>query len=64
MGQEMTVATGETIFQQGAAGVWVYLVLDGHVRVLRRSDAAREVSLGRMEPGEALHFYSRPGNLR
>jgi subfamily B ATP-binding cassette protein HlyB/CyaB len=57
-GQELTLATGETIFQEGAAGVWAYLVLKGSVRLVRRSQQGREISLGRIGPGELFGEYA------
>jgi ATP-binding cassette subfamily B protein len=56
--QELTFDTGQTIFQEGGAGIWVYLILDGRVRVLRRSPGGREVSLGQLGPGEIFGEYA------
>lgn len=55
---ELTLSTGETVFQEGAAGVRAYLVLEGRVRVLRRADSGREVSLGQVGPGEVVGEYA------
>ncbi len=57
-GQELTAATGETLFQEGSAGTWAYLVLDGRVRVLRRAPGGREISLGQFGPGEVFGEYA------
>jgi CRP-like cAMP-binding protein len=57
-GQELTLATGETIFQEGAAGVWAYVVLEGSVRLVRRSERGHEISLGRIGPGELFGEYA------
>ncbi len=57
-GQELTLATGETIFQEGAAGVWAYLVLEGSVRLVRCSQRGREISLGRIGSGELFGEYA------
>jgi subfamily B ATP-binding cassette protein HlyB/CyaB len=51
-------ATGETIFQEGSLGQWAYLVLEGKVRVLKRSPSQRDVSLGSYQPGELLGEYA------
>lgn len=57
-GQEMTVAAGETLFQEGAAGVWAYLVRSGRVRMLRRSSSGREITLGLIGVGELFGEYA------
>jgi CRP-like cAMP-binding protein/predicted double-glycine peptidase len=57
-GQEASFATGETIFQEGSRGEWAYLVLDGRVRVLKRSAKGREVPLGALNPGELFGEYA------
>jgi ATP-binding cassette, subfamily B, bacterial HlyB/CyaB len=57
-GQEVVFETGETIFQEGSEGAWVYLVLKGNVRVVRRSEAGEEISLGRLGPGEVFGEYA------
>jgi len=57
-GLEVGVASGETIFQEGLPGDWAYLVLDGRVRVLRRSEQGKEVSLGLLEKGELFGDYA------
>lgn len=55
---ELTLSTGETVFQEGASGIWAYMVLEGRVRVLRRADSKRDVSLGQFGPGEVFGDYA------
>jgi CRP-like cAMP-binding protein/predicted double-glycine peptidase len=57
-GQLATFSVGETIFQENSPGDWAYLVLDGRVRVLRRSASERDVSLGMLGPGELFGEYA------
>jgi CRP-like cAMP-binding protein len=57
-GQEQHFNSGETIFQEGARGIWAYLVLEGRVRVLRRSVEGRDISLGVLGPGELFGEYA------
>jgi CRP-like cAMP-binding protein len=61
-GQELSFALGETIFQEGSAGVWIYLLLDGRVRILRRSNSNRDVTVGSLGPGEIFgeHALLKP----
>ncbi len=54
----MQFGPGETIFQEGSTGIWAYLVLVGRVRILRRSTAGREISLGTVGPGEVFGEYA------
>lgn len=56
--EEVTVPTGETVFQVGAAATWVYLILEGHVRAVHRASSGREVTLGRIGPGEVFGEYA------
>lgn len=49
--------TGEVLFQEGATGAWVHLLLDGRVRILRRAESGRDVSLGMIEAGELFGEY-------
>ena len=49
--------TGEVLFQEGATGAWVHLLLDGRVRILRRSESGRDVSLGMVQAGELFGEY-------
>ncbi len=49
--------TGEVLFQEGATGAWVHLLLDGRVRILRRSESGRDVSLGLVREGELFGEY-------
>lgn len=57
-GEELPFTAGETIFQEGATGIWVYLVLDGRVRIVRRSPSGRELSLGMLGFGEVFGEYA------
>src|ERR1051325_12131932 len=56
--RELPFAVGETIFQEGSAGVWVYLILDGRVRILRRSGRGKEVTVGVLGNGEIFGEYA------
>jgi CRP-like cAMP-binding protein len=56
-GQEVSYPAGATLFQEDTPGAWVYLVLDGRVRVLRQS-GRREVSLGVLQAGDAFGEYA------
>ena len=55
--QEFTCGTGETIFQENTPGVWVYLVRDGRVRIVRQS-GARELTVGILRPGDVFGEYA------
>lgn len=48
---------GEVLFQEGATGAWVHLLLDGRVRILRRAESGRDVSLGIVQAGELFGEY-------
>jgi CRP-like cAMP-binding protein len=50
--------TDETLFQAGTTGDAVFLVLQGRVRVLRKTSEGAEVSIGRYRPGELLGEYA------
>lgn len=49
--------TGEVLFQEGATGAWVHLLLEGRVRILRRAESGRDVSLGMVQAGELFGEY-------
>ena len=57
-GLEVAFSTGETIFQAGTPGLWVYVVLAGRVRVVRSGDQRREVSLACLETGQVFGEYA------
>ncbi len=57
-GQELAFSTGETIFQAGTPGVWVYVVLAGRVRVVRSGEERREVSVACLESGQVFGEYA------
>lgn len=48
---------GEILFQEGTTGAWVHLLLDGRVRILRRAESVRDVSLGMVQAGELFGEY-------
>ena len=56
-GQDLTCATGETVFQENTAGAWVYLVRQGRVRILRES-SGRELTLGMLSAGDVFGEYA------
>ena len=57
--QELTFATGETIFQEGTDVVWSHLVLVAVLRIVPYSlETGREVSLGMVGPGEVFGEYA------
>ena len=56
-GQTLRWQTGETIFQEGSPGAWAYILRKGRVRVVRRSRSGREVTLGKLGPGELFGEY-------
>ena len=49
--------TGEVLFQEGATGAWLHFLLEGRVRILRRSESGRDVSLGLVREGELFGEY-------
>ena len=49
--------TGEVLFQEGATGAWVHFLVEGRVRILRRSESGRDVSLGIVREGELFGEY-------
>src|SRR5687768_13224485 len=57
-GREYVFATGETLFQEGTLGTWMYIVVEGRIRVLRRTESGREISLGSFGPGEFFGEYA------
>ncbi|MFN9719151.1 MAG: cysteine peptidase family C39 domain-containing protein [Planctomycetota bacterium] len=54
---EWEFSTGEMLFQEGTAGAWVHLLIDGRVRIIRQIDHGREVSLGTARSGELIGEY-------
>lgn len=58
LGRDVGYQTGETIFSEGSAGTWAYLVLDGEVRILRATEEGRDSTLGRAQPGELFGEYA------
>ncbi len=56
-GQQFACATGETIFQENTPGAWIYLVLEGRVRILRES-GERELTLGMLTAGDVFGEYA------
>jgi CRP-like cAMP-binding protein len=57
-GQELTFSTGETIFQEGTAGVWVYLIIQGKIRIVKKSKTNSLVSIGVVGPNEIIGEYA------
>ncbi len=57
-GQTVKVALGTTLFQEGSAGDWGYVLLEGRVRVLRRSSEGKEVMHGSLQPGQLFGEYA------
>lgn len=57
-GREYVYPTGETIFQEGTPGDWIYLLLEGRVRVVRTTSSGREVSLATLTAGEVFGEYA------
>ena len=53
-GYELTFSTGETIFQEGTAGVWVYLIIQGKIRIVKKSKTNSLVSIGVVGPNEII----------
>lgn len=49
--------TGEVLFQEGTTGAWVHLLVEGRVRILRRAESGRDVSLGTVQAGELFGEY-------
>lgn len=56
-GSEFAVRAGETLFEAGSPGLWIYVVLEGRVRVVR-AGLLRDVSLGMYGPGEVIGDYA------
>ena len=57
-GEELDFATGETVFREGTSGIWMYLILEGMVRVMRRNKEGKDLSLGTFSPGELFGEYA------
>lgn len=57
-GLEHAFDLGQTIFQEGSAGTWAYLILAGRVRILRRLNDGRDLTVGVMGPGEVFGEYA------
>lgn len=57
-GYELTFSTGETIFQEGTAGVWVYLIIQGKIRIVKKSKTKSLVSIGVVGPNEIIGEYA------
>ncbi|HQX49168.1 MAG TPA: cysteine peptidase family C39 domain-containing protein [Planctomycetaceae bacterium] len=49
--------TGEVLFQEGTTGAWVHLLVEGRVRILRRAESGRDISLGTVQAGELFGEY-------
>lgn len=62
--QELHFAEGETVFQEGSIGEWLYLVKQGRVRITRRNKSGRELTAGIAGPGDVFGEYAvlRPHN--
>ena len=56
-GTPITLDAGEILAKAGTPGLWMYVVLQGQVRVLRPG-LFREISLGTYGPGEVLGDYA------
>lgn len=56
-GSEFALRAGETLFEAGSPGLWIYVVLEGRVRVVR-AGLLRDVSLGMYGPGEVIGDYA------
>lgn len=54
---EWEFSTGEMLFQEGTAGAWVHLLIDGRVRIIRVSSEGGEISLGTARSGELIGEY-------
>jgi len=54
---EIEVPIGEFLFQEGMVGTWLFLILSGGVRILRKKPDGREVTLGIARSGELLGDY-------
>ncbi len=58
VGEAVSVGMGETVFQSGTPGRYLFLVQQGRVRVLRPSAGQGEVSFGTYGPGEMFGEYA------
>jgi CRP-like cAMP-binding protein len=56
-GQEIASDTGTILLQENTPGAWVYIVLDGRVRILRHQ-GQREITLGTLLPGDVFGEYA------
>lgn len=54
----LTFEAGDIVFQEGSAGAWVHFLLEGRVRILRRSESGREISLGTVRDRELFGEYA------
>jgi ATP-binding cassette, subfamily B, bacterial HlyB/CyaB len=55
--QTLDVPTGEILFQEGMVGTWLFLIVSGGVRILRKKMDGREVTLGIARIGELVGDY-------
>lgn len=49
--------TGEVLFLEGTTAAWVHFLVEGRVRIVRRTESGREVSLGMVREGELFGEY-------
>ncbi len=54
----LTFEAGDIVFQEGSAGAWVHFLVEGRVRILRRSESGREISLGTVRDCELFGEYA------
>src|SRR5258708_5394508 len=57
LGQHVGYSLGETLFQEGSPGAWMYLILHGKVRVLRRAEG-KEVTQSVLHTGQLFGDYA------
>ena len=57
-GETLSVGLGETLLTTGAPGQWVFVILEGQVRVLRPGGGGRDLSLGLLGAGDVFGEYA------
>lgn len=53
-GQERRVSPGEYFFHQGEASDWLYILLEGQVKLVQVTEAGNQVVIGYLGPGGGL----------
>lgn len=58
LGRELTFSVGETIFQEGTKGAWVFLIIAGKVRIIKQSKDDSFITAGIAGAKEIIGDYA------